>query len=574
MDDISKLSDAQLQALYGAAPSSLPDVSKMTDAELLQAYGGDQSYAGDIAKSAAAGLAGGTAGVIGGLGDLREAASAGVDWVGKKLGASPDNVQRFKNIASSASKMTGAGYVLANAPTTEQVLATADPIVDPKYKPETLGGDYAKSIGQFAPGAFVGGRGVVSNVLRGAVLPGVASESAGQLTKGSDAEPYARAGAAILAPAAASIGRRAIVPNAPSAERQALAETLRNENVPLTAGQSTGSKPLQWMESVLGDTMGSGGAAARAVENQGEAFTAAALRRAGIDANRATPDVLDNAFNRIGNVFEQVGQRNNVVRDGRLTHDINTTIGEYNNLVSQSNRAPVVMNTARDVMDAITRNGGHLTGEQYNAFTSRLAKQARNAQTDPQLREALQGIRSALDDAMERTLFRTGNSADMQALRGARNEYRNLMVLEKAATGAGSNAAEGLISPSQLRNAVVQQGRRDYGRGRGDFADLARAGEALLKPLPNSGTSPRHNISQLLHTVGAVVGGGAGSAGGPMGTALGAMAGIAVPAALGRTLLSGPVQRRLANPRGTAEADTRALTNLLLSSGSFRAPVQ
>lgn len=527
----------------------------------------------DVAKSVAAGLAGGTAGVIGGLGDLREAASAGVDWAGRKLGASPDNVQRFKDAASYIGKIAapGASLVLSNAPTTEQVLATAkDPIVDPNYKPQYLLGDYGKSVAQFAPGALVGGRGVVSNFLRGAVLPGVASESAGQLFKGEAAEPYARAAAAIAAPVAAGIGRRALVPNAASAERQALAETLRNEGVPLTAGQTTGSKPLQWMESVFGDTMGSGGAAARAIENQGEAFTAAALRRAGIDANRATSEVIDNAFKRIGNVFEQVGRRHNVARDGRLTNDINTTIGEYNNLVSQSNRAPVVMNTARDIMDRITQNGGYLTGAEYNSFTSRLARQARNAQTDPQLREALQGIRSALDDAMERTLLRTGNAADMQALRGARREYSNLVVLEKAGTGNGSNAAEGIISPSQLRNAVVQQSRRDYWRGRGDLSDLARAGEGLLKPLPNSGTSPRHNISQLLNTIGAVVGGGAGSAGGPVGTALGAAAGIAVPAVLGRTLLSRPVQSRLINPSGTAEADTRALMNLLLSSRADR----
>ena len=287
-------------------------------------------------------------------------------------------------------------------------------------------------------------------------------------------------------------------------------------------------------------------------------------------------EVIDNAFTRIGNVFEGVGQRNNVIWDNRLTNDINRTLNEYNNLVSQSNRAPVVMNTARDIMETLTRNGGHITGEQYNSFTSRLARQARNAQADPQLREALQGIRSTLDDAMERTLFRTGNSADMQALRNARNEYRNLIVLEKAATGAGSNAAEGLISPSQLRNSVVQQSRRDYGRGRGDFAELARAGEALLKPLPQSGTSPRQNVSHILQTIGAVVGGGAGSAGGPAGTALGAIAGLAAPAVLGRTLLSRPVQSYFGNQRFAArqgnDAAARALTNLLLSSGPLRLP--
>jgi hypothetical protein len=178
---------------------------------------------------------------------------------------------------------------------------------------------------------------------------------------------------------------------------------------------------------------------------------------------------------------------------------------------------------------------------------------------------------------MERSLFRSGNSADMQLLRTARNEYRNMMVLEKAATGAGSGAAEGLISPSQLRNAVVQQSRRAYGRGQGDFAELARAGEALLKPLPQSGTSPRHNVTHMLQTIGAIVGGGAGAAGGPGGAAMGAVAGLAAPAVAGRALLSRPIQawlgnQRLAAPANQGSAAARAARNLLLSSAPLRLP--
>lgn len=573
--DLSTLSDAQLQALYGA---SSPDVSKMSDAELMQAYHGP-SYAEDIAKSAGAGLANAAAGTLGAAGDLRSGVSAATDWAGGKLGIPQDKVQAFKDLATRAAGFTPPTAMLANAPTTRQILDSApDPIVSPDYKPQTLPGAYTKTTAEFLPGMLLGGEGGFGRqFLTNVAAPAIASETAGQLTKDTAAEPWARMGGALLAPVATSAARRIATPLPASAERQAFAETLRNEGVPLTAGQATGSKPLQWMESALGDTPGSGGPAARTMETQNEAFTAAALRRAGIDANRATPDVIDNAFNRIGNAFEGVGQRNNVSRDGRLTRDINTTLNSYNELVSQSNRAPVVMNTARDIMDMMTQNGGNLTGQQYNAITSRLAKQARNARTDPQLQEALQGLRSALDGAMERTLFRTGNQQDMQILRNARNEYRNMMVLEKAATGAGSGAAEGLISPSQLRNAVVQQNRRAYGRGRGDFADLARAGEALLKPLPNSGTSPRHNVTHLLQTIGAIAGGGAGAAGGPGSAAIGALAGVAAPAVAGRALLSRPVQAYLSNQRFRPQPDNnagpRALMNLLLSSGSARLPI-
>ena len=46
-------------------------------------------------------------------------------------------------------------------------------------------------------------------------------------------------------------------------------------------------------------------------------------------------------------------------------------------------------------------------------------------------------------------------SADMPALREARSQYRNWLTLERATSGAGENAALGIISPSALRGATV-----------------------------------------------------------------------------------------------------------------------
>jgi len=419
-------------------------------------------------------------------------------------------------------------------------------VAGPLYQPQNTAEKFAHSVGEMLPGSLAAPGSLTGRLVSG-IGAGLGAEGAGQATSGTNLEPYARIAGALAGGAAPSLLGRAITPLPASAARQDLVDTLHAEGVPLTAGQATGSKPLQWAESAFGDMLGAGGRPARVMENQGEQFTAAALRRAGENANRATPDVIDNAFTRIGNDFEAVARRNNVMADPRLGNDLTQVEGAYNNLVSPSNRAPVIANTIRDIGDVAAQNGGHLTGQQYNAMTSRLARQARNARTDPQLQEALQGVRTALDDAMERTLFRTNNQADMQLLRQARNQYRNLLVVEKAATGAGANAAEGLISPSQLRNAVVQQNRRSYARGLGDFADLARAGEGILKPLPNSGTAPRQNMQHALQTIGAVMGGAGGFAGGPAGVGAGALAGIAAPAVAGRALMSRPVQAYLGN---------------------------
>jgi hypothetical protein len=527
----------------------------------------------DVAKSAGSGLANVAASTYGALGDVRNLAGHAVDYAGSKFGFDPSTVKSAANVASYA--LPG-GRLLANAPSSQDILnsvKSSDPENLAFYDPKTALGGYAKTGAEFLPGMLMGGEGGLgARFIRNVALPAIGSETAGQLTKGTAAEPYARLAGALLSPGVEAVARRAVTPLPASAERQALAETLRNEGVPLTAGQSSGSKPLQWMESALGDTPGSGGAAARVMENQAENFTAAALRRAGIDANRATPEVIDNAFARIGGDIEGVGRRNNVLPTAAFNNELGRVERNYNNLVSASNRAPVVANTIDDLRGMIA--AGRIDGPQFNAITSRLATQARGSTNDPHLQAALQGIRTALDNAMERSLFRTGNQQDMQILRNARREYRNLLVLERASTGAGSGAAEGLISPSQLRNAVVQQNRRAYARGNGDFADLARAGEALLKPLPQSGTSPRHNVTHMLQTIGAIVGGSSGAAGGPGGAAAGALAGLAAPAVAGRALLSRPVQAYLGNqvlaaqPRG--QIANRALSNALLASAAFR----
>jgi hypothetical protein len=579
MSDLSSLSDDQLKALYQTPAAESSDLSKMSDADLMAAHKAAAPKVGvgeDIAKSILPDVASMATGTLGMPGDVGSLIGKGVDYAGSKLGVAPDKVQQFKDLAGGALRnnpITSLPANILSGPTSKDLQSKIEDVTGPLYQPQTVPGQYLKTGVDFLPAMIGGPEGLAAKALTRVALPAVASETAGQLTKGTAAEPYARTAAALLSPAITGAARRAITPFPNVApERQALADTLRNEGVDLTAGQATGNKPLQWMESALGDTPGSGAPAARVMENQGEQFTSAALRRAGIDAPRATPEVIDNAFTRIGNDFEGVAQRNNVHADQQLGNDLAQTENEYNNVVSPSNRAPVIANTSRDIGDMMAANGGHLTGEQYNAITSRLARQARGAVNDPQLQEGLQGIRTSLDDAMERTLFRTNNQADFRVLRNARNQYRNMMVLEKAATGAGSNAAEGLISPSALRNAVVQQSRRAYGRGQGDFADLSRAGEALLKPLPNSGTSPRHNVTHMMQTIGAVVGGGAGSAGGPAGTALGAAAGLAAPAVAGRALLSRPIQAYLGNQvlQGRPTPDRlRDLYNLMLSRSAI-----
>lgn len=258
----------------------------------------------------------------------------------------------------------------------------------------------------------------------------------------------------------------------------------------MTAGQATGNDALRYAESEIG------GAAARdLVERQGEQFTRAALSRAGVNADRATPDIIDNAFTRIGDQFDSLAARNTLKPDRKLQNDLVDTWRNYMSVTPPNARVPIVADMMTDINDAL-KNGGSLDGKTYQSLRSRLDRVARGSR-DPELANTLRDIRSALDDGMERSIAAT-NPKDLGGWRNARKEYRNMLVLEQAATGAGENAAAGLISPSALRNATVaKHGRRNYARGSGDFAELARAGEGVMKPMPQSGTAPRTAIRNM-----------------------------------------------------------------------------
>ncbi len=479
----------------------------------------------DLLKSAGSGLVQGAAGLI-------SAPAMAGDWLGKKTTSGIDYMMGVppEETAKRQAQVSDYGRMLPNPAN----------IRGPEYQPQTTAGKYTQTIGQFLPSTLAGGPAGMGAKLLGATTGAAGSEAAGQLAHDEmpEAEPYARLAGALAGGVAPALARRAITPLPISQERQRLVETLRNEGVDLTAGQSSGRKGLQYMESELG-----GGRVGNIMEQQGEQFTRAALSRAGINADRATPQVIDQGFTRLGNEFDGLAARNNVPPDARLATEVASTVTDYANLVPPAARAPVIQNLANDMVTAAQRG---LPGPQYQAYRSRLETMARKA-TDPHLRDALRGMREALDDAMERNLAATG-SPDLGAWREVRNQYRNMIVIEQAATGAGSEAAQGIISPSHLRNATVtKHGKRNYARGQGDFADLARAGEATMKPLPQSGTAPRTAARAMGTSVPTLIGAALGYGAGPMEMIAGGLTGAAVPYAMGRALLSGPARRYLSN---------------------------
>jgi hypothetical protein len=89
-----------------------------------------------------------------------------------------------------------------------------------------------------------------------------------------------------------------------SAARQRLVDVLADEGVTsLTAGQRTGSKALQYGESILGRCAGRRTGRGNIQREGQEQFTRAAMRRAGQGLEDATPETLAANNQRLGNQF-------------------------------------------------------------------------------------------------------------------------------------------------------------------------------------------------------------------------------------------------------------------------------
>jgi len=411
------------------------------------------------------------------------------------------------------------------------------------YKPKTTAGEYARTVGEFAPAAVGGPASWASRAIRVAV-PAAASETAGQLTEGTALEPWARLAGALAGGRVANAGQRAVTPLPTDPARQNAVKVLESEGVTsLTAGQKTGRHALRWAESASKDTALSGGKAAQMEARQAEQFTRATLKRAGINADRATPDVMDRAFTSLGSTFDALTARNNLVPTKYFMNRLQKIGDDYAAMTAEPMRAPIVGEVIKVLRDPATRQNGVLPGRLYQQYRSGLGKAAQGLRArDPAAANAIRDVIDVLDRTMEVSIrsFKGNNRGDLGAFQKVRGNYRNLLAIEDAASGAGEAAASGLISPSALRNAVKKQGKRAYVRGKGDFAELARAGELVMKPLPNSGSAPRINAMNLLHSLGGIAGYGAGGI-------EGAIAGVLAPAIGSRVLMSTPMQRWLAN---------------------------
>lgn len=329
-------------------------------------------------------------------------------------------------------------------------------------------------------------------------------------------------------------------------EAQRLAEVAKDEGIPLTAAQATGSRPLQALESVFGTLPLTSGPQQAIQQTQRNAFNRAALSRISEAGDSVTPEVLDAASKRIGGDFKKLSAQTTVKLDEPFVRDVTDVVAKYNDRLEVQKR-PIFENFVKEILGDGTRLDP-MKGAVYQTARSDLSRMAKGyGGTDPTLAAALRGLRDALDDAAERSM--------PDQLKGdwkeARRQWANLRTLEKASANTTTQTAAGNLQPTQLAQAVRQQHPRAYGFGAGEMNDLSRVGNTFVRDqVPNSGTPERTALMSLM-----TGGGGAGLAiGDPLVAGAAVAAPLLGPRAVQMAYNAPLVQRYLKNQVGANAA--------------------
>jgi hypothetical protein len=188
-DDMSK------DEIKGIISKKYPDAFKAKDSEKPAAS------AADTATDALIGAGSGITDAAVSLGELPAELASGARWLANKAGVPMDRYNQF----TKAAKMNPlVGGVIGGSQALRDEMANPTTSVGKglkayrEYKPETTVGDYAKTTGEFAAAAIGPKQGLLTRAGKYVLAPALASETAGQVTEGTDLEPYARAAGGLL----------------------------------------------------------------------------------------------------------------------------------------------------------------------------------------------------------------------------------------------------------------------------------------------------------------------------------------------------------------------------------------
>jgi len=279
-------------------------------------------------------------------------------------------------------------------------------------------------------------------------------------------------------------------------ERQRLVGVAQDEGIPLTAGEQTGSKPLQKTEQMLGQTPGSAGGVASDVEAQQRAVNTAVASRAGLNSDTLTPDVLNTHLDALGSEIGNLAANNNMQLPSSFVQQLGQVRQGLRYMKTDAaQEIGARLDQLRDMITIDPATGNPvLAGPHYQNLMSDLREAITGSQG------AARGSMIQLRDMLRQQMEASLSPADQAQWRQLNRYYANGKVIQDAMGAAGAGTAEGNISLLQLRGAINRSlGSDAYAGGYGDLNDLARVGQSVLRKPPDSGTPQGVAINALLH---------------------------------------------------------------------------
>jgi hypothetical protein len=259
-------------------------------------------------------------------------------------------------------------------------------------------------------------------------------------------------------------------------------ETLRKAGVPVDVAQATGSAFLNRTKAALQDNPFTAGKEEAFAGTQRTAYNKAIAKTMGEDATAITPDVISNAKNRLGDIYDNLFNKHGSKITGQVYKDL-AALRDDAITTLPANESAVIKGLVDDILNKASSNRSSLTGDQYQAFKrvlDRMSGQNTNTAGFAQdMKDVLlSGLKNSIKDPKDIALLKTTNK-----------QYGNMKKIEDVVL----KNIEGDVSPSLLSNSLATKSKRNaiYAED-SELADLARAGKLVLEQkLPNSGTVSR-----------------------------------------------------------------------------------
>lgn len=179
----------------GVEPAAAPNADEWGTVS-TQSPTASRSMASDVAQGAGRGLVSGASSLVGMPADVANWVDRASRWIvakgAEKAGiVSPEHAQRFIDQDNELHRYLGSEGIEHGA------VSAINAAGVPLDHAQTLPGKYAETVASFLPSAAAMPGSLPGNVVKYGILSGLTSEAAGQATKGTSVEPWARvAGAA------------------------------------------------------------------------------------------------------------------------------------------------------------------------------------------------------------------------------------------------------------------------------------------------------------------------------------------------------------------------------------------